>query len=272
MFFIVSKILSFLLTPISWIIVLFVISIIVHSKSTKKKIRTFCIILLVLFSNPFLHKQTVLWWQAKPVTLAPNNHYSAGILLGGIIFFDKNNVGYFDNAADRFIQAEKLYHQGFIEKIIATGGSSAIFHKEPKEADFLQHELLASGVAEKDILIDNTARNTFENAVNTKKIIYESYNLSSSQPTGTYEIDHLIPLALGGNNDNSNLWPESAKPNPGFKEKDIVEVYLYEEVCANRIALSTAQDEIAKDWTLVYKKLSPFKIFELENKYKSWAN
>ncbi len=171
MFFIVSKILSFLLTPISWIIVLFVISIIVHSKSTKKKIRTFCIILLVLFSNPFLHKQTVLWWQAKPVTLAPNNHYSAGILLGGIIFFDKNNVGYFDNAADRFIQAEKLYHQGFIEKIIATGGSSAIFHKEPKEADFLQHELLASGVAEKDILIDNTARNTFENAVNTKKII-----------------------------------------------------------------------------------------------------
>src|SRR6266702_6916028 len=43
--------------------------------------------------------------------------------------------------------------------------------------------------------------------------------------SGQYEIDHLIPLELGGSNDIANLWPEAAAPKPGFHEKDQVENY-----------------------------------------------
>jgi hypothetical protein len=31
------------------------------------------------------------------------------------------------------------------------------------------------------------------------------------QPRGAYEVDHLIPLELGGDNVIANLWPEAAE-------------------------------------------------------------
>jgi hypothetical protein len=59
------------------------------------------------------------------------------------------------------------------------------------------------------------------------------------------ELDHLIPLELGGSNDLSNLWVEAGPvPNP----KDAVEHRLHNEVCAGQITLHLAQERIAADW------------------------
>lgn len=104
-----------------------------------------------------------------------------------------------------------------------------------------------------------------------RKKVFAQYNIEYKQPYGSYEADHLIPLSLGGNNDIANLFPEAASPYPGFKEKDVVENYLHEEVCARRIALSVAQEKIANDWFLIYSNLSIQTIQELKNKYRSWA-
>ena len=68
-----------------------------------------------------------------------------------------------------------------------------------------------------------------------KKQIYAAYNIAYPPPTGSYELDHLVPLALGGSNDAANLFPEAAAPAPGFKEKDVVEVYLYEQMWRRRL-------------------------------------
>ncbi|OIQ97940.1 hypothetical protein GALL_199890 [mine drainage metagenome] len=171
MFFIISKVLSFLIAPIAWIIILLLWMIITKSKTAKKKLSVVIICIAILFSNYFLYQQFALWWQPKRVTLEKGNHYSAGILLGGFANFDIHKQGFFTESADRFIQTEKLYHQGFIQKIIMTGGSGALIDNEAKEADFVKNELIASGVAEKDIIIENNSRNTFENAVFTKRII-----------------------------------------------------------------------------------------------------
>jgi hypothetical protein len=105
-----------------------------------------------------------------------------------------------------------------------------------------------------------------------KKQIYTAYGLSYPPPTGTYELDHLVPLALGGSNDAANLFPEAATPVPGFKEKDVVEVYLYQEMCAGHIPLQAAQAQIAANWLGVYQALSADDIATLKAKYKSWAN
>lgn len=171
MFFTLSKILAFILAPVTWILLLLLISFIVKKLTLKKKLRIAVIIILIIFSNPYLFKKTVLWWQSKPVTLNASQHFSAAILLGGMAAFDKNNMGYFGENADRFIQTEKLYHQKFIDKIIVTGGSGSLLRQDIKEAGFIREELIKSGVAEKDILIESNSRNTFENAVNTKKIL-----------------------------------------------------------------------------------------------------
>ncbi|MBX4192566.1 HNH endonuclease [Candidatus Parcubacteria bacterium] len=105
-----------------------------------------------------------------------------------------------------------------------------------------------------------------------KAQIYAAYNIEYPQPTGSYELDHLIPLALGGSNDASNLFPESEEPNPGFKEKDVVEVYLQEEVCAGHVALALAQVQIAKDWLAVYNEIDKSVVSRIKQKYSNWSN
>jgi hypothetical protein len=82
--------------------------------------------------------------------------------------------------------------------------------------------------------------------------VFERYGISYPQPEGAYEVDHLIPLELGGSNDPTNLWPEAAEPRPGFHEKDEVENYLHEQVCRGAISLVQAQRQVADSWLVVY--------------------
>jgi hypothetical protein len=114
-----------------------------------------------------------------------------------------------------------------------------------------------------------TVRNVSENL---KKSLYAAYGIPYPQPRGSFELDHLIPLALGGNNEAANLFPEAAEPTPGFKEKDVVEVFLQQEVCAGRAALAAAQEQIANNWLEVYDNMSPEDIQRIKSQYRSWSN
>jgi hypothetical protein len=105
-----------------------------------------------------------------------------------------------------------------------------------------------------------------------KKQIYTAYGMGYPPPTGSYELDHIVPLALGGSNDAANLYPEAKDPAPGFQQKDVVEVYLYEEMCAGHVSLTAAQALIAKNWLAVYQALDPSDISRLKAKYPSWTN
>jgi len=59
------------------------------------------------------------------------------------------------------------------------------------------------------------------------------------------ELDHLVPLELGGANDARNLWVEAGSiPNP----KDAVEDALNQAVCDGKIKLRAAQAAIARNW------------------------
>jgi len=73
-------------------------------------------------------------------------------------------------------------------------------------------------------------------------VAYPAYGTPQSEPT---ELDHLVPLELGGSNDATNLWPEwPPSPNP----KDKVEDALNAAVCDGTVSLAAAQDAIAADW------------------------
>jgi hypothetical protein len=105
-----------------------------------------------------------------------------------------------------------------------------------------------------------------------KKKVFAQYGIEYPVPFGSYEVDHLVPLSLGGSNDIANLWPKSAEPFPGFYEKNITGNYLREEVCGGKISLSVAQEKIAKDWFLIYNSIDPKVIEGLKNKYRNWAD
>ena len=88
-----------------------------------------------------------------------------------------------------------------------------------------------------------------------KRAVYAEYGVKHREK-GEYEVDHHIPLELGGSNDIANLWPEPAEPRPGFHEKDKVENYLHAQVCSGRMGLRAAQSAIANDWLGVYKEIN----------------
>ena len=80
--------------------------------------------------------------------------------------------------------------------------------------------------------------------VSLKRSVYAEYGIESHSP-GSYEIDHLVSLELGGNNSRANLWPEIS---PGYHQKDGIENRLHDAVCRGSVSLRAAQREIAHDW------------------------
>lgn len=86
----------------------------------------------------------------------------------------------------------------------------------------------------------------------TKEMVYAAYGITRHQK-GEYEVDHQIPLELGGSNDVANLWPEAANPTPGFHQKDTIENDLHDQVCSGQMTLAEAQNQINVDWRRVYE-------------------
>ena len=77
-----------------------------------------------------------------------------------------------------------------------------------------------------------------------KKQLMKSYGIKGSLKD--YELDHLIPLEVGGNpTDVKNLWPE---PHSSSSTKDSIENYLHDQVCSGNMKLEDAQKAIATNW------------------------
>lgn len=110
-----------------------------------------------------------------------------------------------------------------------------------------------------DATSDQVCRSGYSSSVRNvpaelSRQVYAAYGVIE-RTTGEYEVDHLVPLEIGGSNDIANLWPQAAAPPPGFHEKDRVENYLHDQVCAGRMALFEAQQAVATNWVAVYQQL-----------------
>jgi hypothetical protein len=83
-----------------------------------------------------------------------------------------------------------------------------------------------------------------------KTRVYHSYGIMSHAP-GSYEVDHLISLELGGSNDIGNLWPEPYFGTNNAHDKDYWENELHRQVCNGSITLAAAQNAIVHWWVLL---------------------
>ena len=80
--------------------------------------------------------------------------------------------------------------------------------------------------------------------ISVKMQVFANYHIPW-QNRALYEVDHLIPLELGGANTIANLWPEFGPiPNP----KDRVEARLHALVCTGKVTIEAAQHAIATNW------------------------
>ena len=110
-------------------------------------------------------------------------------------------------------------------------------------------------VTKEDICVKGYTSRVRHVTAKTKNLVYQEYGITS-HVKGEYEVDHFIPLELGGSNDLKNLWPEAAEPRPGFHEKDKVENYLHRQVCAGLMPLEEAQKKIQNNWLLIYESIA----------------
>ncbi len=82
--------------------------------------------------------------------------------------------------------------------------------------------------------------------------LMRSYGFTDSR--SNYELDHLIPLAVGGHpTDVKNLFPEPGYGQFNYHMKDRFENYLHKAVCNGSISLFQAQKQIANNWILSWK-------------------
>ncbi len=168
MYFLFSKLLTFLLSPFFWVIILLFIALFAKKANKKRNFLIISILVLFIFSNAFLSNEVTNLWEAKPVKLTNVGKYDYAIVLGGFSSYDTTySKVKFHEASDRMWQALQLYHLKKVKKLFISGGSGKLMHQDESEADKVKAYLISINVPESDIIMEMTSRNTHENASNT---------------------------------------------------------------------------------------------------------
>lgn len=128
------------------------------------------------------------------------------------------------------------------------------------DADICAHDWAPGDPPQRggDLTYSKAARHT---SGTVKDAVFAEYNLTNPHDRGqSWEVDHLVPLALGGRDVQDNLWPESRRGD-GMNAwaKDRLEYRLYRLVCdpqpgTTPLPLATAQAAFTTDWVAAYHR------------------
>ncbi|MCE2707526.1 MAG: YdcF family protein [Algoriphagus sp.] len=140
MFFYLSQFLSFLAMPLTLVILALLAAFYFTPKSTGKKILGAGIVLLLLFSNPFLSNLALLTWEPPYKSFEEIPPSEIGIVLTGVTNLNKTapDRTFFGRGADRITHALQLYRMGKIQKILITGGQGLNPTNSYSEAELLK--------------------------------------------------------------------------------------------------------------------------------------
>lgn len=174
MFFVLSKLLLVFIFPFTWIAVCLITSLIVRKPRLKRRFFIAGVVLLLIFTSPFLMNQFAKLWDIKPMPLK-NQTYSCVIVLGGFSGVDANGEGVFNQSADRFIQSLKLVTSGKAAHILVSGGNGNLLAGGFRESDWVKTQLEELKVPDSLIVIENQSRNTLENAAFSKILLSQKH-------------------------------------------------------------------------------------------------
>jgi len=178
MFFVLSKTLFFLLTPINWIVGLLVYSFLGKNEKRTRRAFKWALIILVILSNPLLSNIVFKWWEDEAVHVTDlEGVYDIAIVLGGFADVDEypRDRLHLNEGADRLTNAIELYKAGKVRKILVTSGSAVVVGEKVSEGKITGEFLSRIGIPVADFIIEPDSRNTYENAIYTAKILQEQY-------------------------------------------------------------------------------------------------
>lgn len=106
-----------------------------------------------------------------------------------------------------------------------------------------------------EICTPGYSRSVRHTSTHLKREIYREYGVTYRR--GAYEVDHLVPLGIGGADVQENLWPEPHGSGWSADAKDRLEWKLYRMVCHEGFSVQAAQAAIAKNWIAAYHRFCP---------------
>lgn len=166
--------LGFFIKPFSFILLLLLISVFLKNNKWKKRLRWISFVLLLFFSNGFILNESLLLWEKPAVLISElENEYDVAVVLGGTTDVERepNDRLFFRRGADRLTHALNLYHSGKVKKILFTGGRARLLEDSKRDNSPILDFYVMCGVAPEDIIIENSSRNTHENASHVKDML-----------------------------------------------------------------------------------------------------
>lgn len=96
---------------------------------------------------------------------------------------------------------------------------------------------------------------TYTNRLKREQL--RQYQYADTDPR-KYELDHLIPLNIGGHpTDPRNLWPQPRTGEWSAEQKNELEWIVYKMVCRGELTLTEAQQRVASNWVEAYHAWVP---------------
>ena len=182
-FFGLYKFVKYGLYPLTWVVLLLsaamVLALFPFSPKRLRWVRllVMCsLLLLVTLSSPLVAFPLIgsleAWYQ--PPQLMSSDRFDAIVVLGGGL--DENGslrptIELSSNSRNRTTCGVDLFQQGYAPVLVLTGGSERIIGTGPKEAIEMKRWAVRLGVPESSMMIDTEARNTYENATVTKRLL-----------------------------------------------------------------------------------------------------
>ena len=168
MFFILSKVLLFIFSPLVWVLLFLIWALLTKRPKRRRNLILTAVLFLYIFSNSFILNEVMRAWEMPPSKIEKSGKvYDYAIVLGGVMSYydEKNDQVGFNRSIDRLMQAVKLYKKGIVKKIIFTGGDATVLKDGNNEGDIINKFVNETGIVLKeDFIVENSARNTHENA------------------------------------------------------------------------------------------------------------
>ncbi|WP_345236677.1 YdcF family protein [Hymenobacter saemangeumensis] len=181
MFFLLSKLLYYLIMPALWLVLLLLLAWRSRVPRRQQRWLRAAAILALVGTNPGLSNEAMRAWEIPPVKLSQlPAQADAAVLLTGVAE-DKlpHDRVYLGRGADRLTHTLWLYRAGRVKRILITGGSGSLLETARTEARELDILLRMSGVPKEHILLEENSRNTRENALFTKALLAQYPEIKS---------------------------------------------------------------------------------------------
>ena len=176
MFFVLSKVLLFLLSPFFWFIVFLGIYFFSKRERLKKRAKWISISIFFFFTNSAIFSEFCLAWEIPGTQIEKVKKHDVAIVLGGMFEYNSDIESLsIRRSGDRFIQALTLYKTGKVQKLLISGDNGYLSDRGLREATQVKELLIQWGINPLDIITEETSTNTHLNAKNTANLLKKSY-------------------------------------------------------------------------------------------------